>query len=148
MMQNINLLFYISSWVSDFRISSIYEGAEAKINLQEWRFLLVTLYYTIECKYVCSCNPCFSKFLNLSWKWQGTNDQLFESISDFIFSPPLCHYGHCHYCQGLDQAEQLCTLCLDMYSCLYNLPGANLSSVEVSLTLLEKKIVTHRHWCL
>ena len=59
--------------------------------------------------------------LNLSWKWQGTNDQLFESISDFIFSPPLCHYGHCHYWQGLDQAEQLCTLCLDMYSCLYSI---------------------------
>jgi hypothetical protein len=42
---------------------------------------------------------------------------------------------------GLGQAEQLCTLCVEMYSSCSSpvqLPGASLASVEVSLTLLEK----------
>ena len=42
---------------------------------------------------------------------------------------------------GLGQAEQLYTLILNMYGCLYStvqLSGDSLASVEVSLTLLEK----------
>ena len=42
---------------------------------------------------------------------------------------------------GLDQAEQLCTLCAHMYSCLYSgvqLTCANLASEDVSLTLVKK----------
>ena len=42
---------------------------------------------------------------------------------------------------GLDQAEQLRTLDVHIYSCLYSivqLTGASLASVEVSLTLVDK----------
>ena len=45
---------------------------------------------------------------------------------------------------GLDHAEQLRTLDVHMYSCLYStvqLTGASLASVEVSLTLVKKFVM-------